>query len=140
KNASSRELYLLMRGFFAPQQVMRLLDITSSELNSAVERHFEIVPFHLSSAVAADRFNYLEFKRYLHDQLLRDTDAFSMAHSIEVRVPYLDHPVVEYAISVGSASKLGNGINKPLLVAALDDPLLRKGAAAKKRGFSFPMS
>ena len=37
-------------------------------------------------------FNYIEFKRYLHDQLLRDTDVFSMAHSIEVRVPFLDHP------------------------------------------------
>src|SRR5207245_8421236 len=87
----------------------------------------------------AGAFNYLEYKRYLHDQLLRDTDAFSMAHSIEVRVPFLDHPVVEYLASLPPARKKSNGINKPLLVGAVDDPLLLKAGAAKKRGFSFPM-
>ena len=45
----------------------------------------------------ANAFNHLEMKRYMHDQLLRDTDVFSMANSIEARVPYLDHLVVERA-------------------------------------------
>jgi asparagine synthase (glutamine-hydrolysing) len=84
-------------------------------------------------------FNYIEFKRYLHDQLLRDTDVFSMAHSIEVRVPLLDHPLVEYAAGVQPALKRANGVNKPLLVGAADDPLLTIAGRAKKRGFSFPM-
>ena len=53
-------------------------------------------------------FNHIEFKRYLHDQLLRDTDVFSMAHSIEVRVPFLDHPLVEHAAGVQPALKMAN--------------------------------
>jgi asparagine synthase (glutamine-hydrolysing) len=85
-------------------------------------------------------FNYLEIKRYLHDQLLRDTDVFGMAHSIEARVPYLDHVVVERIWGLASGLKLDSAVNKPLLVKALDDPLLRAAASRRKRGFSFPMS
>jgi len=136
---SSRELYLLLRGFFAPRHVMQLLDLDRRQLDGIVEQHFD-------SNVATDEstspnaFNHIEFKRYLHDQLLRDADVFSMAHSIEARVPFLDHTVVEYAASLRAAEKIGNGINKPLLVGAVDDPLLFKAASAAKRGFSFPMA
>ncbi len=86
-----------------------------------------------------DGFNYIEFKRYLHDQLLRDADVFGMAHSIEVRVPFLDHLVVEYAAGVRPALKQANGVNKPLLAGAVGDPLLSRAGGAAKRGFSFPM-
>ena len=56
-------------------------------------------------------------------------------------MPFLDHTLVEYAARLGSAEKLGNGngINKPLLVGAVDDPLLLRAGTAKKKGFSFPM-
>ncbi len=137
--ASSRELYLLMRGFFPPHHVMRLLDIGQRELDRTVERQFEGLAWNAGGRASTTGFNYLEFKRYLHDQLLRDTDVFSMAHSIEVRVPLLDHPIVEYAATVRPELKMANGINKPLLVGAVDDPLLVRAGAAKKRGFSFPM-
>jgi asparagine synthase (glutamine-hydrolysing) len=138
--ASSRELYLLMRGFFPPRHVMNLLDIDRREVDCIVEQHFEAASGS-SDITAASAFNRIEFKRYLHDQLLRDTDVFSMAHSVETRVPFLDHTLVEYAASLGSAEKIGNGngINKPLLVGAVDDPLLLKAGTAKKKGFSFPM-
>jgi asparagine synthase (glutamine-hydrolysing) len=62
-----------------------------------------------------------------------------MAHSLEVRVPFLDHTIVEHAAHVRPGLKVANGINKPLLVHAVDDPLLFEAGASKKRGFSFPM-
>jgi asparagine synthase (glutamine-hydrolysing) len=138
--ASSRELYLLMRGFFPPRHVMKLLDIDRRQVDCIVEQHFEAATGS-SNIAPASAFNRIEFKRYLHDQLLRDTDVFSMAHSIETRVPFLDHTLVEYAASLSSAEMMGNGngINKPLLVGAVDDPLLLKAGTAKKKGFSFPM-
>jgi asparagine synthase (glutamine-hydrolysing) len=138
-HTSSRELYLLMRGFFPPQHVMRLLGIGQQEMHATVERHFDGLNANAADQASATGFNYLEVKRYLHDQLLRDADVFSMAHSIEVRVPLLDHLVVEYAAALRPALKMSNGVNKPLLVGAVDDPLLFKAGAAKKRGFSFPM-
>jgi asparagine synthase (glutamine-hydrolysing) len=135
--ASTRELYLLLRGFFPPQHIMRLLDIDRGDVDAIVEQHFEATL--AADATRASAFNRIELKRYLHDQLLRDTDVFSMAHSIEARVPFLDDPVVEYVANLRQAEKMANGVNKPLLVGAVDDPLLLKAAAAKKMGFSFPM-
>jgi asparagine synthase (glutamine-hydrolysing) len=128
-----------MRGFFPPGHFMRLLDVDEREVERALECHFDGLSSDQDDEEIAVGFNYLECKRYLHDQLLRDTDVFSMAHYIEVRVPLLDHPLVEYAAAIRPESKIGNGINKPLLVEAVDDPLLRRAGAAKKRGFSFPM-
>ena len=139
RRASSRELYLLMRGFFPPRHVMDLLEIGPRDLDAAVQRQFDGLRPNASDDAGANGFNYIEFKRYLHDQLLRDTDVFSMAHSVEVRVPLLDHLVIEHAAGVNPALKMANGINKPLLVRAVDDPLLLRAGAARKRGFSFPM-
>ena len=128
-----------MRGFFPPRHVMDLLEIGSRDLAVAIDEQFDGLRPATGDEAGADGFSHIEFKRYLHDQLLRDTDVFSMAHSIEVRVPFLDHPIVEYAAGVRPALKMANGINKPLLVGAVDDPLLVTAGAAKKRGFSFPM-
>ncbi len=131
-------MYLTMRGFFAPAQVARLMDLTRAELDEAVEEHF--------GSLLADRqldataINYLEMKRYLHDQLLRDTDVFSMAHSIEARVPYLDHVLVERLWNTAPSLKLSKGLNKPLLVDAIDDPAVLAAGSRPKRGFTFPMA
>src|SRR5439155_2191803 len=138
-NATDCEMYLLLRGFFPPQHVMRLLGLNTREMRELVEMHFEGLQYATGEQASSTGFNFLEFKRYLHDQLLRDTDVFSMAHSIEVRVPLLDHTIVEYAASLNPGLKARNGVNKPLLVGAVNDPLLRKAGKAKKQGFSFPM-
>jgi len=135
RRASPKELYLSIRGFFAPRQVARLLGIGAAELQAAVEKSFT-----LNQPQGANGFNYLEFKRYMHDQLLRDTDVFSMAHSLEVRVPFLDHKIVEYATHVDPSRKIAHDVNKPLLVNAVNDPILREAGARKKQGFSFPMN
>jgi asparagine synthase (glutamine-hydrolysing) len=137
-SVSTPRLYLTLRGFFAPDQVARLMDLTQAELDSAIEEHFGF-----SGAVgrpSATAFNYVEMKRYLHDQLLRDTDVFSMAHSIEARVPYLDHVLVEHLWNVPAAQKLDRTLNKPLLVRAVNDPAVREAASRPKRGFTFPMA
>jgi asparagine synthase (glutamine-hydrolysing) len=136
--ASSRELYLMLRGFFPPRHVMRLLNMDRRDVEGIVQQHFEPESV-VDKAAPASAFNRIEFKRYLHDQLLRDTDVFSMVHSIEARVPLLDHAIVEYAAGISSDQKMANGVNKPLLVGAVDDPLLFKAGAAMKKGFSFPL-
>jgi asparagine synthase (glutamine-hydrolysing) len=50
----------------------------------------------------------LAMRGYLTNQLLRDIDAVSMAHSLEVRVPYLDPVVVDAALSLPDSAKLGD--------------------------------
>ena len=131
-------VYLTMRGFFAPDQVARLVDITRGELEEIVEEQFGFAE--VRGGEPGRILNYLEMKRYLHDQLLRDTDVFGMAHSIEARVPYLDHVVVEKAWALPAKRKLDASVNKPVLVRAVDDPAVTAAATNKKRGFSFPMN
>ncbi len=79
----------------------------------------------------------LELSNYLRSTLLRDTDAMSMAHPIEVRVPLLDHVLVERVMRAPSRLKLVSGENKPMLTAAVEDlPAAAVGRA--KMGFSLP--
>lgn len=131
-------VYLALRGFFAPAQVRALLDANDAEV-ARVAAEF-LTPFRPAGAngiPTAPAFRYLEMQRYLHDQLLRDTDVFSMAHAIEVRVPYLDHVLVEQAARL-DAAPASKGSNKPLLTAAVGDEAVLEAARRAKRGFSFP--
>jgi asparagine synthase (glutamine-hydrolysing) len=57
---------------------------------------------------AIERVTALAMRGYLTNQLLRDIDAVSMAHSLEVRVPYLDSVVVDTALSLPDVAKLGD--------------------------------
>lgn len=80
----------------------------------------------------------MEARSYLVNTLLRDTDSMSMAHSLEVRVPFLNHPLVEFVTHLPQAAKLKNGIPKALLVEALSDVLPTEVVNQTKRGFTFP--
>jgi len=85
--------------------------------------------------------SWLELRSYMLNTLLRDTDSMSMANSLEVRVPFLDAPLVEYMLSLPGRQKLGPHGPKSLLVSALGDLLPADVAAqvgARKRTFTFP--
>jgi len=88
----------------------------------------------------ADAISYLELKTYMSHMLLRDTDTMSMAHSLEVRVPLIDHTVVEFvARNVPVSLKRKNGRPKWLLTETFNDVLPREVLSRKKKGFEFPM-
>jgi len=136
-------LYLALRGFFAPAQVQALLDVDAREVNRAAEEYLtDIRPASANGVATGPMFRYLEMKRYLHDQLLRDTDVFSMAQSVEVRVPFLDHLVVAQASACNDrlrSSPPPSG-SKPLLTEAVGEPIVFEAARRSKRGFTFPFA
>jgi len=82
---------------------------------------------------------YAEVGGYLVNTLLRDVDAMSMAHSLEVRPLLLDHVVAEFAFALPSRLKLSRFENKPTLVNALRDILPPEIVARKKMGFELPL-
>lgn len=77
-----------------------------------------------------------EMSTYLHNVLLRDTDQMSMAHSLEIRVPLLDHRLVEFAVGWGQHS-IRNP--KALLKAAVSDLLPEPVMDREKQGFRMPV-
>jgi asparagine synthase (glutamine-hydrolysing) len=82
--------------------------------------------------------SWLELRSYMLNTLLRDTDGLSMRNSLEVRVPFLDTPLVEYVLSIPGSVKSGGSRPKALLIEALGDLLPEEIIAQRKRTFTFP--
>jgi len=82
--------------------------------------------------------SWLEMRTYMASTLLRDTDAVSMARSLEVRVPLLDTPLVEYMGSLPDAARRRPGAQKALLAEALGDLVPQEILAQRKRTFTLP--
>jgi asparagine synthase (glutamine-hydrolysing) len=90
---------------------------------------------------AMDKFtqvSWLELRSYMVNTLLRDTDAMSMRNSLEVRVPFLDTPLVEYVLGLPESIKRRYGRPKALLVEALGNLLPEEIVNQPKRTFTFP--
>jgi len=81
-------------------------------------------------------FQLLEIRSSLPDELLMFADKLSMAHSLEVRVPYLDRTVVEYAQRLQACFKIRNGSGKWLHRRICRRYLSPAIARRKKRGFA----
>ncbi len=82
--------------------------------------------------------SWLEMRSYMASTLLRDTDSVSMAQSLEVRVPLLDTPLVEFMGSLPDGARQRTGTQKALLVQALSDVLPPEILAQRKRTFTLP--
>ena len=82
--------------------------------------------------------SWLEMRSYMVGMLLRDTDSVSMAQSLEVRVPMLDTPLMEFANALPDAARRRPGVQKALLVEAIRDLLPAEILGQKKRTFTLP--
>ena len=82
--------------------------------------------------------SWLEMRTYMASTLLRDTDSVSMARSLEVRVPLLDTPLVEFVMALPDSARQKRGVQKALLVEALGDLLPTEIRSQKKRTFTLP--
>jgi asparagine synthase (glutamine-hydrolysing) len=81
-------------------------------------------------------FQLLEIRSSLPDELLMYADKLSMAHNLEVRVPYLDRTVVEYVQKLGASFKIRNGTRKWLHRQICQSYLPPRIVKRKKRGFA----
>ena len=85
------------------------------------------------------RISWSELSHYMRDILLRDSDQMSMAVSLEVRVPFLDHELVEFVLGLPRGAKEKPGQVKSLLIEATADLLPAEIYQRKKMGFELPM-
>jgi asparagine synthase (glutamine-hydrolysing) len=83
------------------------------------------------------KISVAELRTYLISTLLRDTDQMSMAHALEVRVPFLDHEFVELLLSVPDEWKMGSS-QKQLLVNSFKGLIPDEVINRPKMGFVFP--
>lgn len=85
------------------------------------------------------RISWTELSGYMRRMLLRDSDQMSMAVSLELRVPFLDHELVEYILGLPAAEKKRYAGLKGLLVEACRDLLPASVYQRPKSGFELPM-
>jgi len=97
-------------------------------------------PRSVSVTDQVNQVSYLELSHYMRNVLLRDADVFSMAHGLELRVPFLDHEVVEFVAGLPGDLKVRGATLKPLLVGAVADLLPVSIASRPKMGFTLPFS
>jgi asparagine synthase (glutamine-hydrolysing) len=84
------------------------------------------------------RFQYVDTMQYLPADILVKVDRMSMANSLEVRSPLLDHPVVEYMATLPVAFKLRGGISKYVLRKVAERLLPHAVLTKRKQGFALP--
>ncbi|MGI9087938.1 MAG: asparagine synthase (glutamine-hydrolyzing) [Chthoniobacterales bacterium] len=85
------------------------------------------------------QISWAELSGYMRRMLLRDSDQMSMAVSLELRVPFLDHQLVEYVLHLPAAAKKRGSRPKGLLIEACRDLLPPSVYQRPKRGFVLPM-
>jgi len=150
-----QDVYRISRQLFAPKGVARLLDCEIAQLrngrdpssgwtnadSAGEELRGRPIAHSRTSLDPINTISKLELQGYMANTLLRDTDVMSMAHSLEVRVPFVDVNVVNYVLSLPGEWKL-NGANaelpKALLADAVSDLLPRDFLSRPKMGFTLP--
>lgn len=122
--------------------------LLSSEMNTrtescssydAVRPHLEHIAELRPNSDFATRMSYLELKLRLPELLLMRVDKMTMATSVEARVPFLDHHLVEYAMGLPTNLKIEGTSGKHILKQALEKVLPADLLYRPKRGFGAPI-
>lgn len=104
-----------------------------------VRRYQETFAAACPHADAAARMTYLELKLRLPELLLMRVDKITMATSVEARVPFLDHHLIEYAMNLPRELKIRGQTGKHILKRALESILPHDVLYKPKRGFGAPV-
>jgi asparagine synthase (glutamine-hydrolysing) len=95
---------------------------------------------HMTSSSSLDAILTADFGLYLPDDILVKVDRMSMAHSLEARVPFLDHKLVEFAARLPANYKLRGLTTKAVLKHALKGHIPTQLLQRRKAGFNVPMA
>ncbi|MDE0340827.1 MAG: asparagine synthase (glutamine-hydrolyzing) [Nitrospinae bacterium] len=119
----SPELQVHFRGWKEDEDILTMLD----SLVRVGERPWSVL-------------SELEMQVYMGWRTLRDTDTMSMAHSLEVRVPFVDHHIVEFVCGLPPGWERRWGHPKRLLEASLRNVIPPEISTRRKQGFALPMA
>lgn len=125
---------------FTPRHKERLLQHVGADSHALARAWHQSLLRMDPSADYLKRMIYVEFKNRLPELLLMRVDKISMATSVEARVPFLDHRLVEYSMQIPSRWKIRNGRTKAILKDAVHGIIPDEIVHRKKQGFAAPMN
>jgi asparagine synthase (glutamine-hydrolysing) len=134
-----RGAYLLRRGIFLPADLTSLMDADFVREGLQRLRPLDLIGATLAPAPRTDfaKVATLETSLYMRNQLLRDADWASMAHSLEIRVPFVDAPLLQALAPLTTAPAAVNG--KAWLANSPKRPLPADLLTRPKTGFTTPI-
>jgi asparagine synthase (glutamine-hydrolysing) len=129
--------YLLRRGMFMPWELPRILDAEVVKAGWAELQPLARLELDTARIIAPGlKVSALEICWYMRNQLLRDADWASMAHSLEIRVPFVDLELIRKVVALGAG---GQPICKADLAQTPVTPLPQEILRRPKTGFSVPV-
>lgn len=140
-DGSTLATYLLLRRLFLNPMCRELLDDRILQATNGYGLPPSILGTLTRQAEGADTtaaVSLLEMNTYLVNTLLRDSDQMGMAHSLEVRVPFVDWKLAEVILSLPGSVRIQGSPPKPLLRAAMDGKLSAAWTERPKMGFTIP--
>ena len=127
-NGQWLDAFHAQRGIFMNDEVLQLVDGVDLEIEGRSNNDF-------NSEEPLDSVSLLELKQYMRNQLLRDSDVFSMAHGLELRVPFVDFRLFQSISAIPASIRLRQG--KQLLLEAVPE-IPQWVRERPKQGFRFP--
>lgn len=130
--------YLFLRGQLTPPDIACQLGATEKEVWDILEQSPVLEDVY--ALCPENQAGWLETNMYMQNQLLRDSDVMSMAHGIEIRVPFLDTEFVGLCMQIDPAIKYIPEQPKQLLIDSFKTALPPQIWNRPKMGFTFPFA
>jgi asparagine synthase (glutamine-hydrolysing) len=140
-NLSQAERYWRWASILPEAKAMKLLNEPSRQQLS-LENYAHLKAEYLEPIKSDNDFNELleaDMQLVLPNDMLRKVDLMSMAHGLEVRVPFLDHHMIAYAFQLPVSSKINGQMRKRILQDAFRDLLPTELYNRPKQGFEVPL-
>jgi len=115
-------------------------NLTEQNIENVSKPLYKIFIKNKSNYSLSKNLSLLDLNFDLTDDYLYLSDRFSMAHSLELRTPYLDHELVELVYSIPEKFRINKKIYKPILRTIGKSYLPESYFNQKKKGFSLPLS
>jgi asparagine synthase (glutamine-hydrolysing) len=122
-----------------PPQLLSLFTTWDKNNHTLLEKQLSKLPTTLEKFPLLSQVSIAEYTGYTQHTLLKDTDQFSMAVSLEVREPFFDHDLIEFVLAIPDQLKRP-AYPKQLLVESLQGLLPDEIVHRTKQGFLFPWS
>jgi asparagine synthase (glutamine-hydrolysing) len=135
---SAMHPYFMLRMLFGEPERRALLSQSENAAEESLNRVLGAAVANSEFLDPVNRVSYLESTFYMRNTLLRDSDFMSMAHGLELRVPFLDQALVEACFRIPGREKLRGSLPKGLLLASLGVELPNEIVNRPKRGFTLP--
>jgi asparagine synthase (glutamine-hydrolysing) len=126
--------YAISRQVWLDSGIKQLLRNESTEPNAVSTIIADLANI---DAPILSKVTVAEISTYMQNVLLRDSDQMSMAHALEIREPFVDHRLIEYALGISDQIKFPHS-PKQLLVESMGDLIPREIVDRPKMGFTFP--